>query len=637
MATVTLFANIFREKLESQTCSIMQSKMSQKEIDIWNNSILDNIIVVGGFPRDIILNRPITDIDIVINLRELCKLQSMHLNKYHTDYFHSSGSASASDSDNNTNENKNNNSDDCDCIFLKPYLNDKMEQKTDLPEMIEFHESDYLLNGKFWVNILTNHDLFHNKLSVHNMSQQGYISCEIVNTLKYSLGNDFAELDLNGVNVDFVDTFDTQTNHSYNVDTSINDQFQFHLNSQSNRAISNQSSVKQFHSKQRRLSMSGDDINTNKIPESKFDSYKQDNDSVNFFRYSDTYVNAQGRYNSGQIGHRQLGSMVFNAASFNNASNTKDGLIFNIPIFSGKLKDKLSFYDFSMNTLIIFFSDLSDKNKIFINCDERIFDKKLWLNNINIALLISQCNPFDDLLKDKILRVPLPNSELQIIQSHPTTYHFWKIIKWLINLPDFRLSDALKTAHIRDMNENWLNKFYFGGGKNKSHCTEFINQIRLCIYNECKNLQDLRRMFEVMNKYFGFHKKFMSLMNENENEDNNLLKSTFESIFSNLMIINHPFINTIDIILILKQYNYPVDSIVNDMDNTNRNQEEKMLDFELELKRLSTEIQTKNQQIEELEENYDNLITSKLNLLKNANDTIDELRQYIKKLQLSKS
>ena len=87
MATAALFTEIFQKYLDVHKCeNIPETKV--EELDQFSSEILDHVIIVGGFCRDILLNRPINDIDIVINLRELCKLQTNHLKKYHSKKAH---------------------------------------------------------------------------------------------------------------------------------------------------------------------------------------------------------------------------------------------------------------------------------------------------------------------------------------------------------------------------------------------------------------------------------------------------------------------------------------------------------------------------------------------------------------------
>ena len=45
---------------------------------------MENIILIGGMPRDILLGTEVKDIDITLNLRELTKIQLNHLRKYHS-------------------------------------------------------------------------------------------------------------------------------------------------------------------------------------------------------------------------------------------------------------------------------------------------------------------------------------------------------------------------------------------------------------------------------------------------------------------------------------------------------------------------------------------------------------------------
>ena len=89
MARAALFASIFRETLESQTCGIIKCKMNEKEIEIFNNRILDNIIIAGGFARDMLLcesvSFPLYIIDHCQSLMQFCDFNYVRM-KYNPKY-----------------------------------------------------------------------------------------------------------------------------------------------------------------------------------------------------------------------------------------------------------------------------------------------------------------------------------------------------------------------------------------------------------------------------------------------------------------------------------------------------------------------------------------------------------------------
>eukprot|EP01084_Bolivina_argentea_P159071 277059_1 len=185
MATAALFTEIFQKYLDRHKCEKMTAT---EELDQFSSEILDHCIIVGGFPRDILLNRSINDIDIIINLRELCKLQTNHCKKYHNK--------------------KRDQGRDLRCVYWQRYLERFSESDTNIneqqknqKEMIAMHNLNYIFNSSFFLSILKQDELLDNKLSVKDISHNGFISCQIVNTVKY--GN----INLDQQCIDFVDTF----------------------------------------------------------------------------------------------------------------------------------------------------------------------------------------------------------------------------------------------------------------------------------------------------------------------------------------------------------------------------------------------------------------------------------------------
>eukprot|EP01084_Bolivina_argentea_P318557 552467_1 len=120
-------------------------------------TVLDNIIIVGGAPRDYLLNRPINDLDINANTRELTKLQLLHLKKYHGTVSQQKKSKTSK------------------CIFWRLYINkftkncqmyDEMILKKECDgdkdklneirtKFVYVRDCDWMLNAKFIISILT--------------------------------------------------------------------------------------------------------------------------------------------------------------------------------------------------------------------------------------------------------------------------------------------------------------------------------------------------------------------------------------------------------------------------------------------------------------------------------------------------
>lgn len=88
--------------------------MTQLDKTSLYHSILDNLLIVGSFPRNLLLHKPITSTNILLNLHELNKIQLNHLNKYHKHHSRQSKK--------------------CKCFILQQYLmeNEKFINKNDM-------------------------------------------------------------------------------------------------------------------------------------------------------------------------------------------------------------------------------------------------------------------------------------------------------------------------------------------------------------------------------------------------------------------------------------------------------------------------------------------------------------------------
>ena len=78
-----LLATIIAEYFESDCnrCQQMDDHANGSLIA----DICDNIFIQGGACRDILLMKPVNDIDLVVNTRELTKIQQHHLRTFHSD------------------------------------------------------------------------------------------------------------------------------------------------------------------------------------------------------------------------------------------------------------------------------------------------------------------------------------------------------------------------------------------------------------------------------------------------------------------------------------------------------------------------------------------------------------------------
>ena len=179
MSTVALLTDAFRRYLDHNKCEFIPK--DSEELDQFTSEFLDHVIVVGGFCRDILLNRKINDIDIIINLRELTKLQKIHLQKYHSK--------------------RENQGRDIKCAYWSRYMATMCPHAGKWNENEMVHNIKFILNADFWISILCKDERFENILSVVDQVTKGFISCEIVNTLKYE------DVDLKHQRFKIIDTF----------------------------------------------------------------------------------------------------------------------------------------------------------------------------------------------------------------------------------------------------------------------------------------------------------------------------------------------------------------------------------------------------------------------------------------------
>ena len=351
------------------------------------------MIVVGGFCRDVLLNRQINDVDIIINLRELTKLQTNHLKKYHSK--------------------RENQGRDCKCAYwsryaakMCPHAGKINEEQKHNPEIQMMHNFNYILNADFWLGILRKDKRFDNRLSVVDQDTKGFVSCEIVNTLKYG------DVDLNHQKIDIIDTF--------MVDRSPEDHDMF-----------NSEQIKQIHRKSRQWSMSGMDIesmgqqamasmnmtSTGGGGDDDDDEDGGDGDDDYKANKSRPEVDTEPtrkprstRLNSMVIQQPDIGDLGdVSTFGFKKDANEQSYIVLEVPIYSGKVRYKLLNYDFSINTCILPLSNVLNLMEYNNDYDHTINgnqgkDPLTWKEVIENGL--GECDGMEDCLQDKILRSP---------------------------------------------------------------------------------------------------------------------------------------------------------------------------------------------------------------------------------------
>ncbi len=184
-----LLGKILKQHFDDNLCELMTAKSFD-----WRSyslNILDNLLLVGGIPRDILLNTEVKDIDITFNLRELTKIQLNHLRKYHGK--------------------KQYQSPNCRCAYWQHYLNqfDPDNEATEAKnqalddDMIKFHDCSYIFNARYFVDIISESPQLRGKVQIADIPQHGFISCTVIGDLEHE-GHQ-----LKGQKFEFTDTFDS--------------------------------------------------------------------------------------------------------------------------------------------------------------------------------------------------------------------------------------------------------------------------------------------------------------------------------------------------------------------------------------------------------------------------------------------
>jgi len=637
MNTVALLTDSFKKYLDANKCECIPKENSE-ELDQFSSELLDHVIVVGGFCRDILLNRKINDIDIIINLRELTKLQTNHLKKYHN--------------------RRDQQSRDCKCVYWKRYLTklcpasaQMNDEQKHCPEIQRMHNINYILNANFWIGILQKDKRFDNCLSVKDMEKSGYHSCEIVNSVR------FGSSDLNHQKIDVIDTFNVDRSDDH--DLFENDK------------------VKDYHRQSRQLSMSGMDIerlgDIQPDDSDDDDGYDDDQKSNNKSRAEVDTARVQrrggrkGRLNSMAIASIPLDQMGDDFGDFSGFKKTaEDGqeraeyVALEVPIYSGKVRYKLLNYDFSMNTCILPLSNvirLSEYNNDYdhsINGNQNN-DPLTWREVIENGL--GECDGIEDCTVEKIIRSP--EHDHCSIEAHPKSFIFWRIVRWLIREPQFKLDHKLKAAQMKDF-DNWLNADWMG---DQGNCEKFMKYLKRTLEHECKSRGDVEQMLGVMDD-MRFHKLFIPILNS--------VPSVKQTLVSTLSRVDNEYLINKRIVewFHAEPYQYPHLPIVVFSKKPNEQKKLEMRNEELkeelqkkeawsqkledqntrlvaEKRQLTAEkkqwendrkqkdgqLNDMRARLEEVEQDLEALRKSKAELAKSTNGTINELRGYLVKYQ----
>eukprot|EP01084_Bolivina_argentea_P134725 237543_1 len=116
-----------------------------------SNTFLSHLIIVGGFGRDILMDSPINDIDLMLDTQQLNIFHLNHLQKYHS---------------------KHKNKTDSKCSLFQLYMNkfdrdDENKNDSIIKNEINTFECNYIINASFFINnILLKSTYLKNKCKI---------------------------------------------------------------------------------------------------------------------------------------------------------------------------------------------------------------------------------------------------------------------------------------------------------------------------------------------------------------------------------------------------------------------------------------------------------------------------------------
>jgi len=435
MTTAALFTRIFQQYLDANCCPYMD----EAEHKTFSAELLDHVLIVGGFCRDILVNRAVNDIDIMVNLRELNKLQRKHLIEYHS---------KTSQQDKN-----------CRCVHWQRYLNKLTvdaaftKEQEELPELERMHNMNHILNANFWLDILRADERLASTMSVADFPSEGYHSVQIVNSVKYG------GIDCDTQRIDIVDTF--------RVDQAL-------------QTFSLQKDAKRFHRKSRQLSMTGLDILCADLGQNKA-------------REEKPATNARPIGGKTKTHRRRLTSKQMYNLDFDMGTECDDEqyIAIEVPVYSGKVRYKLLNYDLSINTCILPLSNILKLKEFNTAHANHRTPNMTWSECVENGL--GECDGIKDCINNKVLRPPGHIAQCSIL-AHPQSYVFWRVVGWKIVCPDFEVRVDLLKA-LQDDFKTWLTPEWFAQLENRN---QFMALLLHTLERDCKTIGDVKQMLSVM-------------------------------------------------------------------------------------------------------------------------------------------
>jgi len=431
MATAVLFANIFRKYLEQNRCEYVDD---ESELNDWTETLLDHVNIVGGFCRDLLLNRAVNDINIILNLRELTKHQWYHLKKYH----------STPDTQVSS----------CRCVYWQRFLHKLTAPACTVPETM--HNANYIFNADFWMGVLLADPALKDKVVVQHCADKGYLSARLVSSVIYG-GKDCIQQ-----RFDIVDTFEPGT-CDFMADSTRGG---VHFVPSDNIAA--------FHNKSSPTAQLALSTRPPTKPKRLIAS-----------EYIEVLV--RGFVRTSPLPSDIVPLLLCYSQSVFDVRLEKvhDA----IPIYAVKLYKKLELFDFSINTCILPMSVIVEH----YNSGDEHKDECIALDLIENSLAdnrLDRVNAFSTF--EKILRAPVCAD--CSIKAHPTAYVFWRIVRWMIREPTFQIDAALIKAQRADF-DRWVTREWFATREN---CAGFMSDLQRTLERECRHIGDVEQMFRVM-------------------------------------------------------------------------------------------------------------------------------------------
>lgn len=195
-----LFSSILKTHFDDGMCEFIDEK--SLDAKKYTSDVLDNLLLVGSIPRDILLGTEVKDLHITFNLHEFDKIHLQHLAKYHS--------------------NEKQQGRKIKCVYWQHYLDKLEEEEEESKETCDekeenenemrrrkmerrrngFHKNPYIFDAGYFVEILRYSNLLQYKLSIVNPSKYGFFSVSIDTEIVHK------GYDLNGAKFKFTNTVD---------------------------------------------------------------------------------------------------------------------------------------------------------------------------------------------------------------------------------------------------------------------------------------------------------------------------------------------------------------------------------------------------------------------------------------------